>query len=294
MQQIAVLLQAIASILWPGFAFTVLFVFRKEISDLTSRLKKGKLLGQEIELNESLDKLQSAAESVQTEVAALTTSEAAPPKRLESAAIEHDISRRIIDEASRSPKAALMSLASEIEKLAIEVLATTGHLKSRKFIPIQQAINELNHGLPSHVPSSLQHFWDVRNRLIHKGEGSDEEFLRAIDSGLSILRALQAIPRELNFVFETDVEVYSDEQLTKPIKGVKAIILETHSPGGVSKTLRIFPTSQSYFKKGKQVSWEWSFGLVTGQAWYRHIKTGAPTLAWSSSAEFVGRHLDEL
>lgn len=295
MQALATLLQAIASLLWPLLGFTALFLFRKQIADVVSRLKRGKLLGQEIELNESLDKLQRAAETVQTEVAALPHS-AAPQSQTEAAAADQDIARRIVSEASRSPKAALISLATEIERMAREVLATTGLLKGRRLVPIQQAVSEVHetYGLPAHVPSSLHHFWDVRNRLIHKGEGSDDDLLRAIDSGLSILRALQAMPRESNFVFEPKVDVYSDPELSKLIEHVHGVLLETHSPGGVSKSYRIFPSSKTYFIKGKQVSWEWNMALVVGPAWYRDLKTKESTQAWGGSAEFVGRHLDEL
>jgi hypothetical protein len=295
MQEFAVLLQALAALLWPAFAFTTLFVFKKQLANLLTRLKKGKLLGQEIELNESLEKLQQAAQDAQVEVAALP--QPSPPPKSEAESIQdQNIAQRIIGEAAISPKAALISLAAELERLAREVLATTGHLRGRRFVPIQQAIAEVHqsYGLAAHVPSSLHHFWDVRNRLIHKNEGTDEDILRAIDSGISILRALQAMPREVNVVHDPNVPVFSDQALTTPITNVHGVLLETHSPGGVSKTFRIYPSSQSHFAKGKQVSWEWNMSLVVGQAWYRDPTTGESKEAWSSSAEFIGRHLDEL
>lgn len=295
MQEFSTLLQALAALLWPAFAFTALLMFRKQIADLLARLKKGKLLGQEIELNESLEILQQAAQGAQVEVAALP--QPTPPPKSEAEVIqEQSIAQRIISEAAISPKAALISLAAELERLAREVLATTGHLRGRRFVPIQQAIAEVHqtHGLAAHVPSSLHHFWDIRNRLIHKGEGTDEDILRAIDSGLSILRALQAMPREVNVVYEPNVQVYPDEGLTLPLANVHGVLLETHSPGGVSKSLRIYPTSRDHFSKGKQVSWEWNMSLVVGPAWYRDPATGEAKQAWLSSAEFIGRHLDDL
>lgn len=270
-------------------------MFRKELAHLLSRLKKGKLLGQEIELNESLEKLQQAAQGEQVEVAALP--QPTPPPKTEAEVIQdQSIAQRIISEAATSPKAALISLAAELERLAREVLATTGQLPGRRFVPIQQAIDEVHktYGLAAHVPSSLHHFWDVRNRLIHKGEGTDEDILRAIDSGLSILRALQAMPRAVTVVYDPNVPVYSDEGLTAPLTNVHGVLLETHSPGGVSKSFRIYPSSQNHFKKGKQVSWEWNMSLVVGPGWYRDQSTGEVKEAWSSSAEFIGRHLDEL
>ncbi len=295
MQEFATLFQAIAAILWPIFAFTALFVFRPQIADIAKRLKKGKLLGQEIELEKSLDELNKAVESVQSEVAALPNTPISE-KSTQDQVVEQDIVRQIVSEAARSPKAALIILASELEKLAREVLATTGNLKGRRFVPIQKAIIELHqsYGLPSHVSSSLQHFWDVRNRLIHGGQGSDEDILRAIDSGISILKALQAMPREISIVYHPGVIVYSDPELKTPIDTVRGVILETHSPGCVSKSFRIFPSTQTHFNKDKQVSWEWNMGLVIGRAWYRDPDSDNIKEAWHSSAEFVGRHLDEL
>ena len=295
MQEIATILQALAAILWPAFAFTAIFLFRKQLTELLSRLKKGKLLGQEIELNESLDKLQEAAQDVQAGVAALPQLASSPKSDIENLQ-EQTIEQRIIGEAATSPKAALISLSAELERIAQEVLASTGHLRGRRFVPVHQAVAEVHstYGLAAYVPSSLSHFWDVRNRLIHRGEGTSEDILRAIDSGLAILKALQSIPRETSIVYEPNVALFSDSGLAAPIAEMHGVMLETTSPGGVSKSLRIFPTARNYFKKGKAVSWEWNMSRTVGQAWYRDPATGQPKEAWHSSAEFVGRHMDEL
>lgn len=295
MQEYAPLIQAVAALLWPLFAFTALFVFRSQIADLAKRLKKGKLFGQEIELEESLDKLAKSAESAASEVAVLPAPPS-PDRTTAQVAIEEDVVRRILSEAAQSPKAALISLASELERLAREVLATTGHLNGRRVVPAQQAIAELHRtfGLPSHVPSSLQHFWDVRNRVIHRGEGTDEDILRAIDSGVSILRALQAMPREVSVVHIPNVPLYADAELKVPVDQVHGVILETQSPGGASRSFRIYPSTCTHFVTGKRVSWEWNMGLVVGPAWYKDPETGEAKQAWHSSAEFIGRHLDEL
>ncbi|SFO37674.1 hypothetical protein [Nitrosospira briensis] len=295
MSELAVLLQAIAALLWPLFAFTALLLFRPQIVNLVGRLKKGKLLGQEIELNESLKQLDQSATSVEREVAALPVPEEAattPEERVEEAGVV----RLIIAEAARSPKAALILLASELERLAREILATTGHLEGRRFIPVNRAIIELDKkfGLPKHIPSSLKFFWEARNRLIHGGEGTDEDILRAVDSGLTILKALQAMPRETNVVHDPSVVIYNDPELKNPMSEVHAVLLETHAPGGASKSLRIFPTTRTHFKKGHHVAWEWNMSAVFGQAWYRDPATGKSKLAWSSAAEFIGRHLDSL
>ena len=43
------------------------------------------------------------------------------------------------------------------------------------------------------LSENLAHFREIRNRVVHGGEGSEAEILSAIDSGLTILRQLEAI-----------------------------------------------------------------------------------------------------
>lgn len=295
MTEFATLLQAIAAFMWPLFAFTALFVFRSQIADIARRLKKGKLLGQQIELNESLDRLDESASSIDKAVALLPALVGEPPNQQELVH-EERVVKDIISEAAHSPKVALIHLASELEKLARQLLASTGHLNGRRHIPILQAIAELDekYGLPRHVPSSLKFFWEARNRLIHGGEGTEEDILRAVDSGLTILKALQVFPREINAVYHPGVELFANVEMTNPIPNVKGVILESTAPGGTTKSLRIFPTTRTHFQKGRQVAWEWNMQNIWGQAWYRDPDTGEVKLAFISSAEFIGRHLDEL
>ena len=53
MKSAADLLSAIATLLWPIFAFIVLFIYRKQVETILDRLKRGKFLGQELELESS-------------------------------------------------------------------------------------------------------------------------------------------------------------------------------------------------------------------------------------------------
>ncbi len=293
MTEVAELLRAVAALLWPGFAFYALYKFGPELKSLAARLKKGKLLGQEIELGESLDRLDRTASAVASEVAAVPPSSATRPgDDLDHAAAVH----RVLTTAAQSPKAALLLLASEIEKQLRQLLASMGLLKGRKNLPVQQAFSELDEwgGLPKHVVASVKLFWEVRNRLVHGHVASEDDILRAIDSGITILRALQAIPHEVNIVYHPGVPIYSDRECRHVIEDAKGVILETQSPGGVTKTKRIFPTTQTHFKKGVRVAWEWSDGRRFGEAWYCDPDTGEVRGAWRGSMEFVGRPLEEI
>jgi hypothetical protein len=294
MSELAELLNAIASLLWPVLVFVGLLLFRGEIAGLIGRIKKGKFLGQELELSDELIKLQKTVTEASEEVASL------PPPVIEPDSKEHaaeeDPVKGIIEEAARSPKTALILLAAEVEKEARRTLASVGKLQGSRQMTLVQTINELDshYGLPKHVSSSLRLFWDTRNKIIHGGESDDRNIFSAIDSGVTILRTLQALPRETNWVHHEGVPIYSDPACKHEIKGAKGIILKTSSSSGARTFFRIFPSTRTHFKKGKRVAWEWSFEKTWGDSWYKDPDTNDIKLAWNSSAEFIGRNLDDL
>jgi len=295
MSEISELLKALASLLWPIFAFVVLFLFRSQLAEAIGRFKKGKLLGQEVELNDSLVDLQRSASQLSEEVSAIPSSEIDSSDSNELKDDESSV-KIIIHEAARSPKAALILLAAEIEKEAKQTLASIGKLKGRKSVNLRQAIDELDshYGLPKHISSSLRLFWETRNKIIHGGETDERNILSAIDSGVSILKSLQALPRETNWVYHPGVPIYSDPECTIPIKNGKGVILKSASSSGAKIFYRIFPTTRTHFEKGRKVAWEWSHENTWSDAWYRDPESNEIKLAWNSSMEFVGRHLDEV
>lgn len=90
------------------------------------------------------------------------------------------------------------------------------------------------------------------------------------------------------------MDLFSDPECKVLIKDSKGIILETMSPGGTAKSYRIFPTTRDHFIKGKQVAWEWNMGRTWNAAWYINPETNLPEKAWEGSAEFIGRHIEEV
>lgn len=291
MKEFADFLRAVATLLWPIFAFSTLFIFKKEISEIIARLRRGKVLGQEFELSESLEKLDRSAVAAANEVASFPApgTSASP----EEPGTDDEV-RTILHEAARSPRAALMLLASDLEREARQLLASGGHHRGQRHVPLSQALKILSGGLPGHIPSSLKQFWEVRNRLIHGRDAEPEDILRAIDSGITILKALRAYPQEVNVVYHPGVELFQDPACRKGLPDAKGVILETESPEGTSRVFRIFPTTRTHFQNGKRVAWEWNNELLWGPAWYKDPDTGEVKPAWSSSMEFIGRHLDEV
>lgn len=297
MSNIAPILHAVASVAWAGFAFTALFVLRSAIVNALERLSKAELFGQKIELREELRDLQASASAAtfevgvgNTQVSAVALQQSDEKEEKFNAAVD-----RILDQAKIAPKLALIALVAELEKQARQGLAVRGLLKGRQRVAITEALGELGqYGFSTNLAGSVRLFLDVRNKIVHGGTASDADALSALDSGLSILRALDALPKETNVVYHSGVDIFSDKDCLTKIADAKGVILETTSAGGVIKTFRIFPTTRSHFQKGKAVAWEWNMQKTWGKAWYKDPDSGIIKEAWNMSAEFIGRHLDEV
>jgi hypothetical protein len=165
----------------------------------------------------------------------------------------------ILQQAKSAPKVALMTLRVELEKQAQQALATSGMLRGRLIVPLRQALGELSQYIPS-LKFSAQFFDDVSNKIIHGAAGTDDDGLMVstLDSGISILRALNALPNEVNVGYRPGVEIFADALCTTLVPDAKGIILATTPPGGGTTTFRIFPTTRTDYQEGKQVAWEWN------------------------------------
>lgn len=202
----------------------------------------------------------------------------------------------VLQEAARSPKVGLMLLSAELERAVHTLLMATGWAQLQPRFTLRVGIERLVEiGVLTHsAASALAVYQSVRNEIIHGGRmASDDEVLRALDAAIPLLRAVLAVPMEKNFVSHPGVDIFSDSAASNLIIDAKGLILETVSPGGVSITCRIFPTTKTDYELGKQVSWEWG-PRQWGEAWYRDPDSGEVRQAWGGSMEFRGRHLDEI
>jgi hypothetical protein len=287
------ILQALVPFAWVCFAFTVLFMFKTQIKQILNRLEEGEFFGQRIKLGKDLDRLEASSSSLNQEAQVSLPKESqvdnAGQERFDSA------TRSILQEAANSPKVALMMLSAELERVALEGLATRGLLRNRLFIPLRQSFEELRqYGLPANLVGSLELFSSIRNKIVHGRAATDDDALRALDSGMTILRALNSLPNEVNIIYHPGVKIFSDADCTTAYPNVLGVILETISPGGAIREKRIFPTTRTHFKKGKQVAFEWNNSKQWPKAWYLDPDTNEKKFAWDTSAEFVGWHLEDL
>jgi hypothetical protein len=202
----------------------------------------------------------------------------------------------VLNEASRSPRVGLMLLSAELERAVHRLFFATGWVTPQSSRSLRPGVARLvDVGvLTQSAASALALFSTVRNKIVHGGRAaSDDEVLRALDAGITLFRAVRAIPRERNVVAYAGVEIFADPSATEAIPDVKGVILQTLSPGAASTSYRIFPTTRSDYVVGKEVSWEWG-SRKWGEAWYRDPVSHFVMKAWDDSMEFVGRPLDEL
>lgn len=192
-----------------------------------------------------------------------------------------------------SPKTNLILLASEIERELQYLVASIGLLnKSQGRFLVDVKLLE-PYGFTE--IKKANYFWSIRNKSVHGLEVDSDDISLAVETGLSLLESLQSIPHEVHIVYHPGVLVYSDPDCTKVQESVKGVILETRRhPSDAFVGFVIFPTTLTRFTKGRIVSWEWNMNKIWEAAWYRDSNTNEIKSAWASSAEFVGRDLDNL
>lgn len=296
------ILNGIAAVLWPLVLAVIVIMFRDQIISLARRIRKGKAFGAEAEFEKELGALNREANKAKEETIVTVelgteeqpqppsgdATEQQPEDQQSSGATTDEVHAGVLAETARSPRLGLMLLSAEIDKLAGRIAASTGNHERRT---LRAQLDLWGTQLPRHTSAAYRLFSHVRNRIVHGRDASEAEILSAIDSGLALYDALASIPIERNVVAHPGVEIFGDAAATQPLEG-KGLIIETTHEG--NKTFRIFPTTKTYFKRGMRLTWEWNMSRVWGAAWYRDPETDEIKEAWGSSAEFVGRDLDQI
>ena len=294
MSSFAELLRAIALIMWPLLAASVVFFYREELRAVLKRIshfRKAKLFGQEIEITEEVDLLQRSVVETTAEIVATPAASLAGPKETSP---DDNLEETLLGNPAQSPKVALILLGSKIEHRLRLLAASTGWPLRSNELSASVEVLERQGSLPRHAIETVRLFSSVRSKLVHGGDATEHEILRAIDSGINLLKAIDSIPVATHTVVRADVPIYSDAACTKLRGDVKGLILEETSALMPNKFVQIFPTTKTHFQVGQQVAWEWNMSNVWGESWHRSTDTNEILPAWSQSAEFIGRPLDTL
>jgi hypothetical protein len=208
-KDLADLISAVASLAWPLVTLTIVRWFWPEIRAVLPRIRKGKFLGLEFELNELQAKTEAAEATVSTVVSISGTgsttgagSVTAEGTRVEAAenlgaaAAQAEI-EEVLREASRSPRIGLMLLSAKMERAARDLATDIGLDVSRGWVTLGSLIRQLAQAeqITFEDADALNSFYHVRNRIVHGHDADEDEIARAIDSGTRLLRLLLSRPR---------------------------------------------------------------------------------------------------
>lgn len=288
MENVSELLRSVGALLWPLVLLAIILLFRGQISRAIGRIRKARGPGFEVELSDELREAQAASERAAESIPASPPSEGGTQPGEEP---EQSTAERVLAEASDSPKAALMLLASKIEREVREIAASRGLLGERRQVSVSRLSPDFTRltGLPGEFTDAVARFWSVRNKIVHGGAADSDQILWAIDVGLSLLTTLTQVPRELYFVYHPGVEAYEDGAGRTVRQSIRALLLETRRADG-STHVRAFPTTRIDYKRGEPVTYVWNPDLVIGESWYRDPDSNDIKHGWITSMEFIGRH----
>jgi hypothetical protein len=190
-KELADLITALASLAWPIVAVAIVSSFRPEFRDILARLKKGKLLGTEFEL----DKLESetqAAEVKQSPMTGTLSDTESGGDAFEAAVTvgsrtADDEIEEVLREAARSPTLGLMLLSAKINRARRE------HGEVAEFKLDDGSVFRMVR-IPLEVARPLAFFNQARNQIVHGDDADEQSVARAIDSGTRLLRLLLSQP----------------------------------------------------------------------------------------------------
>ncbi len=284
------LIIAISKILWPIIVLVIVIMFKKEIASLLKRLRKGKLFGQELELDNEIKEFKKATNKASESIA-----EDKSVKK--DSTIETKNSDEILKQSADDPTLGIVMLSREIEKELRHIAASSGILKdiqNKSVAYTFQVLVERNQ-LADSILKSVKIFWDLRNKIVHGKDIEDEkQIIRVLDIGTNLLDTLKDIPRAKYIVYKKDVDLFSDPKCKNKRTDVNGVILETISPEGTHTSYNLRPTTKNYYQEKESVAWEWSFDNQWDKTFYKDPDTDKIIKAFDSSSEFVGRPIKNL
>jgi len=332
MKDAAVLLQAIAQIFgtlsWPVIILVVMLIFRRNIGALIDRIKtldvdpaSGHIRAETEALHDTVNAAEEQPELTQAAgtIEGRIDHRGAGQIRLEGVArvesnatmdpvvvlapetvdpLEIDVVDRVLTLATTSPKLALIDLSIEIERELRELAASMGYIP--RYPTVRAMVDVLTQKgiLPRSISAAVDQFWHVRNQSVHGFTATTDDIVSAIDSGLTILKLIRAIPTSTLTVQHPGIDVYSDAEGTQKREGVLGLILESTSPNGLIHSRRIVPIESAIrtYQKGESVSNEWANDPMRTApvSWYHDSSTGQVERVWNNTPLFIGRPLEDL
>ncbi len=297
----------LAPLAWPIVAVYLSFRFQPQLVQLAQRLRKGPG-GIDFADPDTLERLQEAslpappgmavkptvpvpkepspaAAALQPPVA--STASATEARRTPPRESRERIYSEIVSETEDlAPELAVAALSIQIERKLKRLAGIVGTYP-RDNPTFRSLLKALDTTLPREVFEVAVAFSSVRNAVVHGQRVPESSILNTIEAGRSLLKYLSERPEKPCVVVASGLVPYEDKQATIIRQGFTVLLLWN------GETEQTFPTTRTY-APGTEVSWEWNMGPTFHETFFEHPTTGEIREAWSQSAEFVGRPIDEL
>jgi hypothetical protein len=118
----------------------LILIFRKDITALLARVRKGKLFGQELELDPDIREFQRSVNEAQLEV---PRPEVLPQKLQEQVEELDRDTKEILDIAARDPELGVIKLATKLEREVLLLAASLGQLETKRHVSLLQMFSML-------------------------------------------------------------------------------------------------------------------------------------------------------
>lgn len=291
----AEVLKAIGAVAWPLVVVVIAWIFRSELQGLIGRLSSAEVLGNKFTMEPQLDALENKAAQASVENVPEIAAEEVPQGGdvpVAAAEGESEVDEFIADvleEAGRNPKLGLMLLSMGLDRLSRRIAKAR---QTPNQSSISHVVRELQPTLPVNITAALEDFRAIRNKIVHGMSATQNDIIRAIDSGIMIYRALSNVSLPLFKVITPHVELYQDPagQRKFPFHhGVEVKNLNDDS----SELPLIYPT-RLHFSEGDLIVPAWNMNTVLREIYYRKADTGEIVLQWTESAEFAGEVIEQL
>lgn len=162
----------------------------------------------------------------------------------------------ILDETAVSPTAALIRLANALENELRALLAQTGVSGVRRMsVNKMISVGERQNVLPTEVGASMRLFWSLHNDIVHgSARPREAEMLRAVDSGVKVLRLLGSVPRARHYVLQANLPVFGNREQTETVQRWSALVLLSRQ-SEFEQHQHVFLTRRTDYRAGQPVGY---------------------------------------
>jgi hypothetical protein len=202
----------------------------------------------------------------------------------------------IFETARLDPEFAIVELSGLLDKETRRLADAVGGLEHRRLLADRGPMKTLveKRYLPKPVVRGMEVFTSLSSKVVRRETATEpQEVRRVLEMGLLLLDTVRSLHDVTHRVYKAGVDLFADRECRSLMADVKGVIIEKVGPRGNRIEARVLPTSNpEYYAEGNRVSWAWDVSKLWPTAYYVDPDTGEKRMAWESSSEFSGKHLD--